>query len=200
MGRPRLWASDAARMRATRERERRQRELWTEARGGEVAAAGADLAAVPLDVRLERLGRWAADELRVPGGHPAAGEALVLPDYILRFIGDVMQPGIRSGLLCMARKNAKTAGIAVLVLAHICEGGPLVVPGWRAAVASINKGKAKELLASAEGIARASGKLRAGDVRVKRSPYPGVLMGPYGGVVEVLAADAAAGTAAPTTW
>ena len=40
---------------------------------------------------------------------------------------------------------------------------------------------------------RASGKLRAGDVRVKRSPYPGVLMGPYGGVVEVLAADAAAG-------
>ena len=59
----------------------------------------------------------------VPPGHPLAGEAMEIPGYGLDFLRDVLKDGVREGLLCTARKNAKSAIIACFVLALLA--GPL---------------------------------------------------------------------------
>ena len=61
---------------------------------------------------------------------------------------------VRSAYLCIARKNAKTALIAIILLAYLC--GPLNAENWRAIVASCDKDKADELLRQIEEIKKAS--------------------------------------------
>ena len=58
---------------------------------------------------VDRLAAWAQNVLRVPPGHPAVGEPMVLPDYGRRFLADAMQDQIREALLTMSRKNGKSA-------------------------------------------------------------------------------------------
>ena len=103
------------------------------------------------------LAAWAAGRLRVPTGHPAAGQPFNLPEYFVDFLRDALAPGVREAACFVARKNAKSACVAALILAHLSEGGPLRRPGWRAGVASINRDKAGELWAQARDIAEASG-------------------------------------------
>ena len=63
-------------------------------------------------------------------------------------------------------------------------------PGWRGAVASLDKGKAAELRRQVAEIAEASGL----DVKVRRSPYPGVIESETGSL-DTLSADKNAGHA-----
>ena len=90
--------------------------------------------------------------------------------------------------LSTARKNAKSAIAAVVCLGYLC--GPLRRPGWRGAVASLDKGKAGELRRQVAEIAKASGL----DVKVRRSPYPGVIESSTGSL-DTLSADRTAGHA-----
>ena len=100
---------------------------------------------------------WAPTALRVPAGHPHAGRPFVLADWQIAVLDDVLTH--RETLLCIARKNAKSALIAVLALAHLC--GPLRRAGWRCGVLSANRGKAGELLRQCEEIASSVGARRA---------------------------------------
>ena len=88
--------------------------------------------------------------------------------------------------LSTARKNAKSAIAAVLALGYLV--GPLRRPGWRGAIASISKEKAGELRRQVREIAEASGL----DVRIRRSPYPGVIESSTGSL-DTLSADRTAG-------
>ena len=136
------------------------------------------------------IAEWSEARLVVPPGHPRAGEAMKLPAYGLAFLRDVFRPGIREALLCLARKNAKSAIVAVWLLA--CLVGPLRRRGWRAGVCSVSKLKAAELKVQAEQIAIASN-LRG--LKFRRSPAPGRIESAFGSV-DILAADANAGASA----
>ena len=100
---------------------------------------------------------WSAAVLRVPPGHPRAGEPMALPDFALEWLREALAPGVREGLLCCARKQSKSACCAVLALAHVAPGGPLWRPGFRGAIVSISVAKAGELVRQAQEIALASG-------------------------------------------
>ena len=142
----------------------------------------------PPDDPAEALIRWAADVLVVPPGHPAAGDPMVLPDYLEAFIREALT--VREAVLTLARKQAKTSGIAAVMLAYLA--GPLRSMGWRAAVVSINKEKGYELVRQCKEIAAAS---RLSGLRFMRSPSPGRVETGHGATLDVLAADAAAGAA-----
>ena len=133
---------------------------------------------------------WSAERLTVPPGHPLEGQPMKLPGYGISFLRDVFRPGIREGLLCVARKNAKSSVVAVWLLAHLV--GPVRRFGWRCGVVSTSKVKAGELKRLSEGIAIASN-LRG--LQFRRSPAPGRIESAWG-VVDILAADSNAGAAA----
>ena len=112
------------------------------------------------------LAAWSRDVLRVPAGHPRAGEPLTLPDYGLDFIQDALTH--RESLLCIGRKNGKSAIVAAYLLARLV--GPLRTAGYRAGVCSVSKEKAGELKGQMEAIAAASG---LQGLALRRSPAPG---------------------------
>ena len=128
---------------------------------------------------------WSRDVLKVPVGHPAAGAAMVLPEFAVDFIRAGWNA--HESALSMARKNAKSAICAVLALAYLA--GPLRRPGWRGAVASVSKEKAAELRGQIEAIAIASG---LPGLRFRRAPYPGMVLSDTGSI-EVLSSDRTAG-------
>ena len=136
---------------------------------------------------IGELCRWAAETLKIPAGHPLAGEPMAVPEFGEAFLRDAWEA--RESLLTVGRKNAKSAIIAILLLAHLA--GPLAVRGWRGAVASVNKEKAAELKRQMQDIAQASGLT---GLRFLRSPAPGRVEGPSG-TVDVLSADKNAGAA-----
>ena len=137
---------------------------------------------------------WSAERLVIPPGHPLEGRPMELPEYGVAFLRDVFRPGIREALLCLARKNAKSAIVAIWLLACLC--GPLRRRGWRAGVCSISKLKAAELKVQCEQIAIASN-LRG--LKFRRSPAPGRIESEWG-AVDILAADSNAGAARASTW
>ena len=111
---------------------------------------------------------------------------MVLPDYLAAFICAALDH--EESLLCIGRKNGKSAAVAALILAHLC--GPLRRPGWRCGIASINAAKAGELWRQAKDIADASGlRLEALKAPQKRLRSPA-------GEVEILPATDSAGAAA----
>ena len=134
---------------------------------------------------------WSARRLIVPPGHPDEGSPLVIPDYGAAFLADVYDPAILEILYCVSRKNAKSALVAVLLLAHLADDGPLRRRGWRAGVVSISKLKAGELKLQAQQIAEASG-LRG--LHFRRSPAPGRIESAWG-AVDVLSSESDAGAA-----
>ena len=168
---------------AARERQRRRRAKLKEAR--ERAVVLALPTALPDDPAGE-LAAWAAATLRVPAGHPLAGEPMALPAFALEFLRDGWTA--HESALSIARKNAKSAICAVLALGYLI--GPLRTPGWRGAIASVSKEKAAELRGQVAAIARSSGLER--EVRVRSSPYPGRIESPTGSL-EVLSSDRTAG-------
>ena len=177
MGRPSIYANPMT----DRERKRRQRARQREAkRSAQVLAFP-----VPADP-VGELVAWSRDVLRVPAGHPRAGEPMELPAFAVDFLRAGWNA--HESALCIARKNAKSAICAVLALGFLA--GPLRQPGWRGAVASVSKEKAGELRAQIEAIAKASG--LAGGLRFVRAPYPGRVVSETG-TLEVLSSDRTAG-------
>ena len=160
MGRKKLYASATERKRAQRARESAARAHQLDARPAVVAVVD------HLDP-VGALAAWASTTLIVPPGHPRSGAPMALPDFAtdwLRASWDAHESALST-----ARKNAKSAIAAVLALGYLV--GPLRRPGWRGAIASITKEKAGELRRQVREIAEASNL----DIRIRRSPYPGVI-------------------------
>ena len=143
---------------------------------------------VPADL-ASSVAWWSAHYLVVPPGHPRAGSPMRLPGYGLDFLRDVFRGGVREALLCLARKNAKSSIIAVLLLAYLA--GPLRRFGFRAGVASVSRAKAGELKRLCQEIAEAS---KLDGIKFLRSPSPGRIESLFGSV-DILAAEAHAGAA-----
>ena len=89
---------------AARERKRRQR-----ARQRVAAAVVAPPAPTDPVAALEA---WAKATLKVPPGHPLAGQPMVLPGFAVDFLRAGW--GAHESALSVARKNAKSAICAVL--------------------------------------------------------------------------------------
>ena len=133
------------------------------------------------------LAKWSRKSLVVPPGHGAAGKPMVLPDFGERFLRDAITH--RESLLCVARKNAKSAVIAVYLLGRLV--GPIRTDGYRAGVCSISREKAGELRRQMLEIAEASD-LRG--LRFLRSPAPGRVES-SSGTADFLSADRSSGHA-----
>ena len=133
---------------------------------------------------------WARRCLVVPPGHPREGQAFEVPEYLESFFRDALADDCHDGLICLGRKNAKSAGVAVLLLAYMT--GPLRRAGWRAGVCSISREKASELKNQCEAIATASGLKGLRFYRARTAP---AITSDYGGSVDILSADKNAGAA-----
>ena len=75
--------------------------------------------------QVRALTDWAAT-LKCPRGHPRVGKPMILPDYMIRYLTGAL--AVRESLLSVARKNAKSTGLALLALGYLC--GPLRRAGW----------------------------------------------------------------------
>ena len=128
---------------------------------------------------------WSSETLRVPVGHPLAGEPMTLPDFAADFLHDGWNAH-ESALTC-ARKNSKSAICAILGLGFLV--GPLRHSGFRMAIASVSKEKAGELRQQVEQIGIAS---RLSELTYRKSPYPGKIES-LTGSIEVLSSDRTAG-------
>ena len=131
---------------------------------------------------------WTRDNLRVPPGHPKAGERFEIPEYLAAFFADAMSNETHEAALIIARKNTKSSGVAALLLAFLA--GPLRRQGWRCGVASLSREKAHELKMQVESIATASD---LEGVQFWRRSSPAITAA--GGSVDVLSADRNAGAA-----
>ena len=171
---------------AARERQRQHRAKLKAAKAMSPVVA-LPVAALP-DDPIAELAAWAAATLKVPPGHPLAGQPMALPDFAEQFLRDGWSA--HESALCVARKNAKSAICAILALGYLI--GPLRTPGWRGAIASVSKEKASELRAQVASIAEASG--LQSELRIRRAPFPGKIESATGSI-EVLSADRTAGHA-----
>ena len=179
MPRPKLYASAKEKQRAYRARLAASRAHRLDARPSVVAVVDhAD--------PLGSLVQWARQKLIVPAGHPLAGRPMELADFAVEWLRDSWDA--HESALSPARKNAKSAIAAILTLGYLV--GPLRRPGWRGAIASLDKGKAGELRRQVAEIAEASNL----DIRIRRSPYPGVIESSTGSL-DTLSADKSAGHA-----
>ena len=173
-------ANPSARKLANREAQRRYRARQR------AAKLSAQVLAFPVPADpVGELVAWSRDVLKVPAGHPLAGDPMELPEYFASFFREswTAHESAWSG----ARKQAKSAACAILALGFLC--GPLRQPGWRGAVASVSKEKAGELRAQIEAIAKASG---LEGLTFRASPYPGRVLS-ESGTLEVLSSDRTAG-------
>ena len=164
IGRPRLYANARDRQRACRARRKAEA-------AHQLDAAPAAVAVVDHSDPVGVLAEWSRTTLIVPPGHPRSGEPMALPAFAVEWLRASW--GAHESALSTARKNAKSAIAAVLALGYLV--GPLRRPGWRGAVASLDKNKAGELRRQCAEIAEASGL----DVKVRRSPYPAVISHVY---------------------
>ena len=114
----------------------------------------ANLPPLPADP-AQALADWSRDRLKIPAGHPRAGQPMELPPFGVEFLRDALASDCREALLSVARKNAKSAIVAVYILGALV--GPLRQRGYRAGVCSVTKEKAAELWKQCEAIAEASG-------------------------------------------
>ncbi|MYE00964.1 MAG: hypothetical protein F4Y03_06735 [Alphaproteobacteria bacterium] len=138
---------------------------------------------------------WSRARLKVPPGHARAGEPMELPAYAVEFFREALAGGVREAGCFVGRKNAKSAAVAVLILAFLADDGPLRRKGWRAGVASINREKAIELWKQASDIALASGLLSGeGGRTLSFGKVPRVVRSIWG-ECEFLSADKSAGHA-----
>ena len=131
------------------------------------------------------LAEWAKKKLKVPPGHPLAGQPMVLPPFGVDFLRDALTHS--ESALLVARKNAKSAIVAVYLLGRLV--GPLRVDGYRAGVVSVNRDKASELWQQCRDIALASGLEGLRFLKVPRC-----IEGPSGRV-DILSADSSSGHA-----
>ena len=174
----------ANRERVRRHRAKKRAELDRQKVVSDLLTLTGDGPSGPEDA-VDALAAWAKETLIVPSSHRRlAGQPMVLTNWFQSFLRDAYKS--QESVISVGRKNGKSAGAAILVLGHLC--GPLRAPGFRAAVASISKEKAKTLRDQVEDIARASGL----NVLVRHSPYPGSIETKFG-IFETLSGDRTAG-------
>ena len=133
--------------------------------------------------------RWSRKHLKVPPGHENAGAPMVLPRFFTAFLKEALITGVRESGCFVARKNAKSACVAVLILAHLADTGPLRSAGWRAGIASLSISKASELWEQIREIAEASG---LAEIKSRKSPRS---ISSDWGRAEILSADKSSGHA-----
>ena len=167
---------------ATREGHQKRRDAVTEAKREIISWP--DPPADPAGAVAE----WARANLIVPAGHKNAGAGLALPEYLVAFFRDALAPGCTESLNCVARKNGKSAAVAVLVLGYLV--GPLRRDGWRCALASLSREKAHELKMQIEAIALASGLV---GVQFWRRSQPAITTA--NAAVDILSSDSNSGAA-----
>ena len=90
---------------------------------------------------------------------------MALADFAIDWLRDSWDA--HESAISTGRKNAKSAIAAILALGYLC--GPLRRPGWRGAIASLNKEKAGELRRQVAEIAETSHL----DIRIRRSSVSG---------------------------
>ena len=176
----RMSAADELARKKAQDRERSRRYTQRQREGVQADLVEIDYGVE--DYSIEALASWAEATLKIPPGHPMSGEPMTLPEFGLRFLGEAMGVGISEALLCIARKNAKSAIIAVFLLAHLV--GPLRRVGWRGGVVSVTRDKANELKRQMQEIEEASG---LEGLRFRKTGLPTVES--EFGAVDVLAAD-----------
>ena len=140
--------------------------------------------------KASAIAAWARDKLKVPPGHPREGRPFEIPEYGLEFLRDALADDCHEAALVIARKNAKSAIVAVLLLGFLA--GPLRRAGFRAGVASISREKAGELRSQIESTATASGLKGLRFWRARTSP---AITSEHGGSVDILSADKNSGAA-----
>ena len=143
---------------------------------------------VPVADPAEVLAEWSASVLVVPPGHPLVGQPMALPKYGVEFLGDALTH--RESLLCLARKNGKSAIVAVLCLGLLA--GPLARPGLRIGTVSVSREKSAELYRQMRDIAEAS---ELEGLEFRKSPAPGWVKADNGSTAEFLSADKVSGHA-----
>ena len=137
----------------------------------------------------DEMADWCAKNLIIPPGHFSRSlQPLVLPDYAVNFFREALP--VREALMCIARKNAKSAFFAAYILWRLV--GPGRYSGYRAGIGSVNREKAGELWLQIEAIAKVSGLIGRDGLRLMKSPRHIVS---ETGRVEILSADASAGHA-----
>ena len=94
---------------------------------------------------VQALAEWSRTTLKVPPGHPLAGQPLELPAYGVRFLEEAL--AVPESLLSIARKNAKSAIIAVYLLARLT--GPLRFNGYQGWRVLRESGKGRRIVATA---------------------------------------------------
>ena len=107
---------------ATRERVRKHR-------AAKKVTTAPSSAPLPEPADADSLAEWSRENLVIPPGHPLAGQPLELPPYGVDFLRDALT--VPESLLSIARKNAKSAIIAVYLLGRLV--GPLRyqgIPCW----------------------------------------------------------------------
>ena len=177
-GRPRLYASDNDRVRACRARK-------AAARRHQIVGAPAPIVVIDHADPVGELATWATDTLIIPPGiHSPAGRWC---SQTSRWRG-CGRRGTRMKARSARRGKREVRIAAILALGYLV--GPLRRPGWRGAIASLDKNKAGELRRQCAEIAEASGL----DVKVRRSPYPGMIESSTGSL-DTLSADKSAGHA-----
>ena len=135
---------------------------------------------------------WAAENLRVPNGHPAAGSPFILPGFLAAFFIDALDEKTNEAALIIARKNGKSSSVAALLACFMV--GCLRRPGFRVGVASINREKSFELKEQIRALKDAA---KLDDLQVWRRGAQGVT-GPGGSSIDFVSADKNAGAA--SSW
>ena len=130
-----------------------------------------------------------AETLRIPTGL-LQGQHFALQSFQRRFLERALEKGVREAVLCTARKNGKTALIAILLLYYLLEGAKT---NWRALVVSLTGALAAELRMQIQQIAEANGLMD--ELQFRISPQPGYVTGREGARVDFLNADRSSGHA-----
>ena len=86
------------------------------------------------DEPAEAIKQW-AETLTIPDGI-RQGEHFQIADWQHSFLTDALRPETREACLSVARKNGKSALVALMLLAYLSDKGPLHRHGWRGLVVS----------------------------------------------------------------
>ena len=133
---------------------------------------------------------WIERTLIVPTGM-LEGKPFVVADFQIEWLRGAMEPGIQEAGMSIARKNGKSGFVAALLLCGLV--GIWNKSQWRAVVASLTGKLAKELMDAVELTALASGLSR--QLKIVKSPPPGIIYGANKSRIDFLAADKATGHA-----
>ena len=163
-------------------------------RGHPPALAPPPLRVEPVDDPAAALAAWSAQRLVVPWGHELEGRSMTLAPFAEAFLRDMLRPEVAEGLLCLARKNAKSASIAIALLGKLHPSSPIAEKGFRGGVVSVTKEKSSELWLLMKQVAEAS---ELTHLRFLKAPR--MVEGPYG-TVDFMSADKASGHASGFTW